>query len=75
MTTLDEAVYTLLWEGHLVSVVKMFDMIGEPTRNPMHAFSCVAFIEGSHQAVSVHPGEIVAKLDYSHAAIANSDRR
>jgi len=75
---LDDAKHTLLWEGHLVPVTKMFDMIGEPTRNPMHAFSCIAFIgdkgEKPYIPVSVHPGEIVARLDYSHAAIANSSR-
>lgn len=71
-----ESRFTLLYEGELLPVTKMYDFIGAATDNPMSAFACVAYNgdKDNWLAVQVHPGEIVAKRDLRHAAISSLGR-
>ena len=51
-------------DGNIIPIINMFDFIGEPTVNPLHAFSAVAYVgepgakEHEWLAIEVKPGEI-----------------
>jgi hypothetical protein len=59
------AKFTVMYEGELLRVTKMYDYIGQPTSNPLRAFSCVAFRHFTKEwlAVLVHPGEIAPRRE------------
>lgn len=56
------AKFTVLHEGSLIPVTKMYDALHNETDNPLHAFVCVACM-GPEQwiAIPVTPGEIAPR--------------
>lgn len=38
--------WTVTFDGSLLPVTNMFDMYGDRTIKPLHAFSCVCYIKG-----------------------------
>lgn len=78
--------HTILFDGKLLPVTKMFDSTGEPERNPMNARACTAYTggyefedftpgtlpgPGAWAILQTYPGEIVKVRDY-HEALATS---
>jgi hypothetical protein len=53
--------YTVLHEGTLLPVMRMYGMDSQRVTNPLHAFFCVAFYEGKWVMMKSEPGNIWPK--------------
>lgn len=77
--------HTILFDGKLLPVTKMFDSTGAPEKNPMNARCCTAYTgdydfedftpgvlpePGNWAIIQTYPGEIVVMRDY-HEALAS----
>lgn len=57
------AKFTVMYEGKLLPVARMFGMDGQRVFNPLHAVLCVAWRSGKWMMIQCHQGEVSPKRD------------